>query len=106
MDFATEASGIIPEDGILKQKFLDLTKHPQYTRGVEALLPAGLDRIVVLPAYEKVSARASYLNDRYRKFVPGGAMGYQPPPRHLILTGVPGIGIYPLCYPLILILGK
>ena len=64
----------------------------------QSLLPAGTDRITILPPYTKVSERASYLNDRYRNFAPGGAMGYKSPPRHLILTRVPGIGIYPFFY--------
>ena len=45
---------IVPQGGILKQMFLDLTKHPRYTQEGQALLPAGSDRIVILPAYESV----------------------------------------------------
>ena len=93
------------EDNVtIQNKFLDLTKHPRYPReDHHALLPAGTDKIVMHPAYEKVSARATYLNERYRGFVPGGRMGYKPPPRHLILTGVPGIGIYPaFCFSVLL----
>jgi len=99
LDITTETS-TVQEDEISKQIILDLTKHPRYTPAGRALLPAGTDRMTILPAYAKISARASYLNDRYINFVPGGAMGYQSPPRHLIFTAVPGIGIYPLFYPL------
>ncbi|KAF8446847.1 hypothetical protein BGX38DRAFT_1143079 [Terfezia claveryi] len=84
-----------PEGEIVKQKYLDLTQHSQYPYWLRALLPAGEDKIAILPAYEKVSTKASSLNDRYRKFLSTKSRAYKPPPRHLILTGVPGIGIYP-----------
>ena len=88
-------TGEPPESEIAKQKYLDLTNHPEYPQWPSALLPAGEDKIAILPAYEKVLAKASYLNDRYQEFVSSKSRGYKAPPRHLILTGVPGIGIYP-----------
>ena len=36
----------------------------------------------------------------------GGELGYQKPPRHLILGGVPGIGIHSLFHSPLVILGK
>jgi len=93
LDITTETS-TVQEYEISKQMILDLTKHPRYTPVGQALLSAGTDRMAILPAYAKVLVQASYLNDCYINFVPGSVMGYQSPPRHLILTGVPGIGIY------------
>src|SRR5437868_1447444 len=84
-----------PEDAIVRSKFLDLTKHPDYPAGTEALLPAGLDNIAILRAYEKISTEASKLNNRYKTVVSRQPRAYRSPPRHLIVTGVPEIGSYP-----------
>ena len=76
------------------QTFLNLTRHPAYPTLAprSGLLPSGCDRILMLPAYRQVFDRATVLNQRYCSFVPSDKTGYCPPPRHLILTGMPGIG--------------
>ncbi|KAF8451238.1 hypothetical protein BGX38DRAFT_1183645 [Terfezia claveryi] len=75
-----------------QQCFIDLRAHPEYPKNDPALLPSGSDRIIILPAYSKLYERACYLNERYKNFIPGGEQGDQPPPRHLMFTGIPGIG--------------
>jgi len=84
---------ISAQHALHEQRFIDLTAHPEYPKTTHALLLAS-DRIVILPAYTKLYERACYLNERYKAFVPGGELGYQPPPRHFVLTGIPGIGKY------------
>jgi hypothetical protein len=48
--------------------------------------------MVVFSAYYEIYHRATELKCCYDAYVPGDDQGYQPSSRHLILTGVSGIG--------------
>ena len=51
------------------------------------VLPCGIDKLVILKAYEDVLSRAQTLDERYHKS-PFPVV----PQRNLIVTGVPGFG--------------
>ena len=87
----------LEEDEKVVHTFLNLSRHPSYptTAPSSGLLPSGCARIPMAGAYRQVYDRATVLNQRYCSFVASDETGYNPPPRHLILTGMAGMGKHP-----------
>jgi hypothetical protein len=88
----------LEEAGEAIVKIIDLTAHPSY-RDEDAKMPIQnwkRDRIVIVPAYEELEREAYRSNERYIKNTNKTAKerDHLIPPRNIILTGVPGIGLF------------